>query len=171
MSETCNTINTLYTSCLTGRQILLLPPPPVSSGYCAPPRAYKLWVQPERVSMKEILCFQCRRQLVLRAADSSCAVLIKLSSSFPALPCHVFLFSRELTWLVGAPFTVPPTVCNPITGLWDKLPPPAAFQSREDMKKMLVDKLCFDSRRMPSSFSLDSSVSLPNFCQHPQSNI
>lgn len=88
-----------------------------------------------------------------------------------ALPCHLFLFSRELKWLVGAPFTVPPTVCNPITGLWDKLPPPAAFQSRGDMKKMLVDKLCFDSRRMPSSFSLDSCVSLPNFCQHLQSNI
>lgn len=73
-------------------------PPPVSFGYGAPPRAYKLWVQPERVSLKEILCFQCRRQLVLRAADSSCAVLIKLSSSFPALLCPVICFCSPESW-------------------------------------------------------------------------
>lgn len=120
----------------------------VSSGYCSISSSQTV----AAVWMRFVPLFSLQTEAGFVSSRLKLLRIDKIKLFFSPLMCHVFLFSWELIWVVGAPFTVPSTVCNLITFLWDNFPLPAAFQSREDVKKTLLDKLCLDSRKKPSSY-------------------
>lgn len=127
------------------------PPTPVTSAYTAPPRADTVGAAWMCLLLRDTgACFRCSWQLALWAVESSCAVLIKLSASFAPLSCRTFLFLRDWEWLIGAPFSATPTVCNLVIFSW------ANSSLQHLLHQMLRDKSCFDSRNVPSPAPLET---------------